>query len=938
MNENSTFDKRSVRGTSSVFLKAGLVLILLLLFISWALPALAQVWTYTGSMGTDRKNATATQLQDGRILIVGGVISPGVVEGVPTAYLSTADIYDPETCQFISTGSLTTGSRALHTATLLPDGKVLVAGGYRGQGGSYGLATAEIYDPATGEFTATGSLNYGRGMHTATLLNSGLVLIVGGYNDAPTVDVKVSEIYDPSFGTFALDAAMVTRRNGHRATLLKTGDVLITGGFDPNLIQNTALVYDGTGATGFTSTANNMFAPRASHTSTLMPDGSVLITGGSSYAVPPGTPPITVTSLVEIYSPVSDMFSLYINSLNNARQHHSAILLPDGTVLIAGGNNDTAWGFHWTFGYTAAQKLLFLNTAEVWDPGVPGSNPIPSMNTGRSMFQLAVLQGGEVLAPGGGYASAELYAVDSDVDGVCDVCDNCPILPNPGQEDYDADGVGDACDNCPIVPNPLQENKDGDSEGDVCDEFAMGEDQDDKPDIAAVVAPSPDGTIYVDVTVTLKPIPGIDPINYVKPDPYNTLLRLKDTGGADIPAKFVLCGPPCSLPGDLVEVTAAEGSKDYSTRIPLSYWYPNMPPGDYTFDVSYFNYCDDPRKNPDGSCPTVDPLDCQDWIWQGEEEVETSVAITIGDQNLVDQCPGDAYGPGEGAGNTGCPVADKNTVWLHTLNLGKGPSTKELLQDVRVRVFDRNSTDFQDLFGKNPDGSLYGVIFRASESDPYPYSTGLIGACTTDANGVCYVGEDAEGEYLVIVKYEDTINGKVVYVGRPKGPNDFVDGIAEKNFQIMKVYKKDEFQGYRGGKKTVVEGSILEMVTPESAIWEGIQSVYPFIFTSDSDWTVDVCARVPEGYSIIGVYDENGDMIPSAECIQTFVSGESKTVAFEVEEVGSPEPYLDMTLEITNPKGKKEKKKMIASDIRMKTFKKKVKEAKSKIKDKDKDK
>jgi len=452
---------------------------------------------------------------------------------------------------------------------------------------------------------------------------------------------------------------------------------------------------------------------------------------------------------------------------------------------------------------------------------------------------------------------------DGDTDGVGDACDNCPDDANAGQEDGDADGVGNVCDNCDDVPNPLQEDKDSDGLGDVCDEYAMGEDPVDKPDIAAVVAPSPDGTIYVDVTVTFKAIPGVEPTNYVRPDPYNTLLRLKDTGGADIPAKFVRCGPPCSLPEDLVEVFSTDVSKDYSTRIPLSYWYPNMTPGDYTFDVSYFNYCDDPRKNPDGSCPSIDPDDCQDWIWQGEEEVEASVAITIGDQNLVDQCPGDAYGPGEGAGNTGCEVADKNTVWLHTLNLGKGPSTKELLQDVRVRVFDRNSTDFQDAFGsKNPHGSQYGVIFRASESDPYPYSTGLIGACTTDVNGVCYVGEAAEGEYLVIVKYEDTINGKVVYVGRPKGPGDFVDGIAEKNFQIMKVYKKGVFQGYRGGKKTVVEGSILEMITPESAIWEGTQSVYPFIFTSDSDWTVDVCARVPEGYSIVGVYDEYGDLIP----------------------------------------------------------------------------
>jgi hypothetical protein len=271
-------------------------------------------------------------------------------------------------------------------------------------------------------------------------------------------------------------------------------------------------------------------------------------------------------------------------------------------------------------------------------------------------------------------------------------------------------------------------------------------------------------------------------------------------------------------------------------------------------------------------------------------------------------------------------------VILHTVNLGKGPSTKVALENVDVRVFDRNSPDFQNVAGgKNPDGSMYGVIFETSEE--YPGSVGLVGACQTDASGVCYAGEAQMGEYLVIIRYRDTVNGKTVYVGRPKDPSDFdANGVAEKEFQIMKVFKKDVFQGYRGGKKTVVTGSILEMITPESAIWEGTQSVYPFIFISDSDWTVDVCAEVPPGYDIVGVYDENGDLIPSAECIQTFVSGESKAVAFEIQEIGSPEPRLDATLNIETPKGKKVKKKIKAYDIRKKTFKAKLKKAIEKIK------
>ena len=109
---------------------------------------------------------------------------------------------------------------------------------------------------------------------------------------------------------------------------------------------------------------------------------------------------------------------------------------------------------------------------------------------------------------------------------------------------------------------------------------------------------------------------------------------------------------------------------------------------------------------------------------------------------------------------------------------------------------------------------------------------------------------------------------------------------------------------------------------------------HPFIFTSDSDWSVDVCAEVPAGYTIVGVYDENGDLIPSGECVHTFVSGETKVVAFEVKETGSPEPSLDATLNLTSPKGKKSKEKVKACDIRKKTLKAKLKELKAKYKDK----
>jgi len=479
------------------------------------------------------------------------------------------------------------------------------------------------------------------------------------------------------------------------------------------------------------------------------------------------------------------------------------------------------------------------------------------------------------------------------------------------------------CDNCPDIVNPDQSNLDGDGDGDVCDNTAMGEDEDDKPAAVPDVDPiyAVGDPIDLDVTVTLKPLDwtndgAVDDTDYIKPDPYNVIVRLYDCVGNEIIADQILCDPMCSIPADIEPVTVSGGSESYVVIFPLTQWFTNLGPGCYIAEANYVNFCKDLDLNPDGTCTySGDSTDCYTGIWQGISSSDSQY-FTIGG----DQCP-DLAGD---AGGTGCPVADKNTVMLHTVNLGKGPSTKVPLGNVDVRVFDRNSADFQAVAGgKNPDGSMYGVIFETSEE--FPGSVGLVGACQTDANGVCYAGEAQTGEYLVIIRYRDTENDKKVYVGRPKDQGDFIDGIAEKNFQIMKVLKKGVFQGYRGGKKMVVTGSLLEMITPESAIWEGTQSVYPFIFTSDSDWTVDVCANVPTGYNIVGVYDENGDLIPSADCIQTFVNGESKSVAFQVQDIGSPEPSLDATLLITH-KRKKVKKIIKVSDIRRKTFNAKFKE------------
>lgn len=270
----------------------------------------------------------------------------------------------------------------------------------------------------------------------------------------------------------------------------------------------------------------------------------------------------------------------------------------------------------------------------------------------------------------------------------------------------------------------------------------------------------------------------------------------------------------------------------------------------------------------------------------------------------------------------GCPVGDKNIVTFHTVNIGGTTSTAVPLEGVEVRVFDRNNADFRTIAGsKNPDGSLYGIVFEANQ--------GNVGNCITDSLGVCIAGEAQVGDYLVITKYYDSATGKTVYVGRPKSPSDFKNGLATKDFQVIKVLKKGVFQEFRAGSKLVVTGSQLEIIAPDSSVWEGTKSIYPFIFTSDSEWEVDVCAQVPTGYKVIGVYDSNGNLVSGTECTQAFVSGESKVVAFEVAEVGSPEPSFSATINVKH-KGKSTVKKILTSDIRKKTFNEKMNAAKSK--------
>lgn len=267
--------------------------------------------------------------------------------------------------------------RSGHAATLLPDGRVLIAGGMRRNQDFY--KSAELYDPATGKFQLTGEMNEKRVSPSAVLLRSGRVLIAGGWIGHGCTDT--AEVYDPATGKFTKIASRMTSFRGDaRGTLLPDGDVLITGGADhdsPGGIASAEIFH--AAAKTFEAVGPMHFA-RVAHTATLLRDGRVLIVGGRGDRV---------NDVAELYDPKTRRFT-ETGSLITARYKHTAGLLPDGRVLIAGGSDERDWSGN-------------LSSAEIYDPKAGKFTPAQSLNERR--FKLpedAVgLEDGKLLVAGG---------------------------------------------------------------------------------------------------------------------------------------------------------------------------------------------------------------------------------------------------------------------------------------------------------------------------------------------------------------------------------------------------------------------------------------------------------------------------------------------------------------------------------------------------------
>lgn len=263
-------------------------------------------------MTTMRAHHTATLLPDGKVLVTGGTGGP---------VLASAELYEPATETWTPTGSMTT-ERSGHTATLLPNGKVLVTGGFGA------LASTELYDPATGMWMPTGSMTTGRTQHTATPLPSGKVLVAGG-EDGFQQAFSSAELYEPVTGLWTSTGSMTTARANHTATLLPNGKVLVAAGYRDSYYSavSTAELYDP--ASGIWVTTGSLTAARFAHTAILLPDGNVLVAGGS-------TP-----SSAELYDPSLGIW-MTTGSLTNGHTYHTATLLPSGYVLAAAGGNSSA--------------------------------------------------------------------------------------------------------------------------------------------------------------------------------------------------------------------------------------------------------------------------------------------------------------------------------------------------------------------------------------------------------------------------------------------------------------------------------------------------------------------------------------------------------------------------------------------------------------------
>jgi hypothetical protein len=341
----------------------------------FTIQVLAKGFVPTGKMATARALGTATLLADGRVLVAGGTAA------VNTSLLQAA-LYDPAKGTFASTNGSMLNPRVSATATLLKSGKVLIAGG-----AGPTLPSAELYDPASDSFAlTTGNMATTRINHTATLLTDGTVLITGGLDNSGN-SLSSAELFDATSQTFTSVGNMATMRSFHTATLLPGGKVLLAGGLDGSGgAVATAELYDP--LTKTFGSAGNLSMGRAGHTATLLTGGKVLLAGGAAGVGGNGL------NMAELYDPATGIFTP-TNPMVTRRAIHTATLLNNGQVLLAGG---VGYFFATTTPWT-------LSAAELFDPTTGTFTASADMTTAREADTATLLNTGDVLVIGGSHGT-----------------------------------------------------------------------------------------------------------------------------------------------------------------------------------------------------------------------------------------------------------------------------------------------------------------------------------------------------------------------------------------------------------------------------------------------------------------------------------------------------------------------------------------------------
>ncbi|MGH2772071.1 MAG: kelch repeat-containing protein, partial [Actinomycetota bacterium] len=362
----------------------------------------ANYWGQTGSLLLPRFSHTATTLANGKVLVAGGCAVPTAPEDADPCPIQTSstEIFDPASGSWLPAAPMGFG-RSGHTATLLADGRVLIAGGCLPPSDAVdcpGNNSSEIYNPTLGVWLPAGPLSFGRRFHTATLLANGKVLVSGGKSGSTAL--SASEIFDPSTGLWSAVGSMSQFRFNHTASLLQSGKLLVVGGQSTSAFLSSAELFDP--STGVWNTTGPLPSARAMHTSTLLSSGKVLVAGGSNAT--------SSTKSSILYDPSLGSWSA-TGSLRLARSTHAATLLPSGKVLVAGGQTSTA-----DAGRPRPSAELYDPATELWGATSTmrqGRSGSPTAPTGHS---LSLLLDGRVLVVGGiDGTAAEIFIAQSDL-------------------------------------------------------------------------------------------------------------------------------------------------------------------------------------------------------------------------------------------------------------------------------------------------------------------------------------------------------------------------------------------------------------------------------------------------------------------------------------------------------------------------------------------